>query len=322
MDVTTWAETLQVGDHKIEISVPEGKQMITEGWEFDSLSRWEEPNLKNLAYLVDPLELQLVLDGEQDGFSNLLTIAVVEELEFSLVHPQDFADFKQDMMLNETKVTEEYLQEANKILEEQSSAAGERSEADIKISSGGSKLLPPHLVGPNVISRSTMVSYELDVYGDNIAVEQTSTIANTNTILYMSGKVIQVISSVASNQLETDQSVQKRLAGEILALNRVSTTIMDIADIPSTSKLSSDEMRFWADEGEREAEFYIGLREYERDGYVAAMPWWLKSAEQGYGPAEWNVGTAHENGFAVEKSLEKAAHFFANAANKGVPSAK
>ena len=45
--------------------------------------------------------------------------------------------------------------------------------------------------------------------------------------------------------------------------------------------------------------------------------WYEKAANQGYAPAQYNLGVCYENGRGVVQSYEKAAFWFKKAANQG-----
>lgn len=48
-----------------------------------------------------------------------------------------------------------------------------------------------------------------------------------------------------------------------------------------------------------------------------AAKWFLKAAEQGYAPAQQNLGFLYENGIVVKKDLSEAAKWYRKAAEQG-----
>ena len=58
---------------------------------------------------------------------------------------------------------------------------------------------------------------------------------------------------------------------------------------------------------------------YAREGYWIvqsdkdASDWWLKSAEMGYAPCQFNIGTAYLIGSGIEKDLSKAKYWLQKA---------
>ena len=58
---------------------------------------------------------------------------------------------------------------------------------------------------------------------------------------------------------------------------------------------------------------------YKKEGYWIvqsdkdASDWWLKSAEMGYAPCQFNIGTAYLIGSGVEKDLSKAKYWLQKA---------
>ena len=58
---------------------------------------------------------------------------------------------------------------------------------------------------------------------------------------------------------------------------------------------------------------------YKKEGYWIvqsdkdASDWWLKSAEMGYAPCQFNIGAAYLIGSGIEKDLSKAKYWFQQA---------
>ena len=58
---------------------------------------------------------------------------------------------------------------------------------------------------------------------------------------------------------------------------------------------------------------------YKKEGYWIvqsdkdASDWWLKSAEMGYAPCQFNIGTAYLIGSGIEKDLSKAKYWLQQA---------
>ena len=112
------------------------------------------------------------------------------------------------------------------------------------------------------------------------------------------------------------------------------------ADLPSAKSAYKNkdyatalkEFKTLADSGNAEAQFYVGLM-YD-NGEVSqdyrqivthvqqAMTWYRKSAEQGFAPAQVNLGILLETGGQIERNYKEAASWYRKAAEQGNASAQ
>ncbi|MBO4513856.1 MAG: sel1 repeat family protein, partial [Victivallales bacterium] len=83
-----------------------------------------------------------------------------------------------------------------------------------------------------------------------------------------------------------------------------------------------DKCRRTAEQGDADAQFYLGKCFYNAQGagkdYVEAARWWRKAAEQGHAKAQYNLGVCYYNGEGVEKDYEEAARWWRKAAEQGL----
>ena len=89
------------------------------------------------------------------------------------------------------------------------------------------------------------------------------------------------------------------------------------------SKLPFDEVRKAAEQGNAEAQFYLGFY-YEQGVGVGvtkdlaeAAKWYRKAAEQGHAIAQYNLGVFYAQGAGVTKDLAEAVKWFRKAAEQG-----
>ncbi|MCK5232555.1 MAG: sel1 repeat family protein, partial [Desulfobulbaceae bacterium] len=54
-----------------------------------------------------------------------------------------------------------------------------------------------------------------------------------------------------------------------------------------------------------------------KQNHEKARIWFRNAAEQGYHPAQLNLGLMYENGYAIKRDLEKAEHWYKKAAEQG-----
>ena len=84
-------------------------------------------------------------------------------------------------------------------------------------------------------------------------------------------------------------------------------------------------LRALADEGDARAQYDLGTAYQQgtavRRDMTEARRWWRKSAEQGYPPAQFNMGVAYARGDAVRPDREESAKWLALAARQGYPPA-
>jgi TPR repeat protein len=73
--------------------------------------------------------------------------------------------------------------------------------------------------------------------------------------------------------------------------------------------------------GNKLAQYNIGVFQYlgkgfEQPNYAEAVKWFTLAANQGYAKAQYNLGTMHENGEGVTKSLAQALKWYRLAAEQ------
>ena len=87
------------------------------------------------------------------------------------------------------------------------------------------------------------------------------------------------------------------------------------------SKMTTDQVRVLADNGEVEAQRALGNRLYQTDS-AGAMRWYRKAAEQGDARAQSNLGLMYANGVGIPKDYVEAARWYRKAADQGDETAK
>ncbi len=65
------------------------------------------------------------------------------------------------------------------------------------------------------------------------------------------------------------------------------------------------------------ADFQDGLAAYQRGDYQTALREWRPLAEQGYAPAQYNIGSMYKNGHGVPQDYAEAARWYRRAAEQG-----
>ena len=81
-----------------------------------------------------------------------------------------------------------------------------------------------------------------------------------------------------------------------------------------------------AEQGDAEAQFYLGLMHYNGDGlpqdHKHAVHWWEKSAKQENAEAQSNLGLMYHNGLGVPQDYKQAATWWKKAAQQGLAHAQ
>ena len=81
-----------------------------------------------------------------------------------------------------------------------------------------------------------------------------------------------------------------------------------------------------AEQGDAEAQFYLGLCYSNGDGVAKdlkeAAKWWRKAAEQGEAAAQYNLGVCYSNGNGVAKNYQEAVKWYRKAAEQGMAEAQ
>ncbi|MDR2302146.1 MAG: sel1 repeat family protein, partial [Deltaproteobacteria bacterium] len=81
-----------------------------------------------------------------------------------------------------------------------------------------------------------------------------------------------------------------------------------------------------ADQGDPEAQFYLGVAYYNGEGvpqdYAKAAKWYRKAADQGIPKAQLNLGYLYYNGEGVPQDYAEAVKWYRKAADQGIPEAQ
>ena len=72
-----------------------------------------------------------------------------------------------------------------------------------------------------------------------------------------------------------------------------------------------------AEQGDADAQNYLGSIHYNGKNYKKAIEWYEIAAEQGDAHAQYNLGAIYQRGQGVERDYKKAAEWFEKAANHG-----
>ncbi len=115
--------------------------------------------------------------------------------------------------------------------------------------------------------------------------------------------------SLLSRGLEAIKNRQLELASANVILPLKSYYQHSRSKIPVGSDL-----RTIAEQGDMEAQFYLGMAYYEENGMASnvtdAIKWWIKAAEQGCAAAQYQLGCAYGRGEGVPKDNVKAYMWF------------
>jgi TPR repeat protein len=77
-----------------------------------------------------------------------------------------------------------------------------------------------------------------------------------------------------------------------------------------------------AEKGDPIAQSNLGFLYENKKQYTQAAYWYNKSAMQGYGPAQYNIGVAYRYGRGVSQNLQKASEWYQKSANQGITQAQ
>ncbi len=87
-----------------------------------------------------------------------------------------------------------------------------------------------------------------------------------------------------------------------------------------------EEMRRMAEQGDTNAQYYMGYRYYHANGGPRddqeATRWFRLAAEQGHPEAQYYLGLLYAKGIGVPKEYEEAVEWFRLAANQGIGAAQ
>ncbi|HUZ06971.1 MAG TPA: tetratricopeptide repeat protein, partial [Candidatus Paceibacterota bacterium] len=131
--------------------------------------------------------------------------------------------------------------------------------------------------------------------------------------------------------LESVPTVARQLKG---VCDQIKVQLKDNGDADSTEQKATEtsedalsgadyeELKTKAETGDPEAQFHFGeLFDHEgKDAEAAA--WYLKAAEQGFAPAQCNIGTFYNNGSGVPEDEERACYWFRKALEQGFANAR
>ncbi len=73
----------------------------------------------------------------------------------------------------------------------------------------------------------------------------------------------------------------------------------------------------FANDGDSNAQFNVGVCYYNEGNYSAAVNWFRKSAEQGNAHAQFNLGSCYAKGLGVSQSYTEAVKWYRKAAEQG-----
>jgi uncharacterized protein len=133
-----------------------------------------------------------------------------------------------------------------------------------------------------------------------------------------------------------NQAAKTRVFRIILAVVLIGFSVSANADLASAKEAYKNqdyatafkEFKALAASGDKVAQFYVGLMYDNGDGMPQdyqsvigrveqAMSWYRKSAEQGFAPAETNLGILLETGGRVARDYKEAATWYRKAADQG-----
>ncbi|MFA9949372.1 tetratricopeptide repeat protein [Dentiradicibacter hellwigii] len=85
-------------------------------------------------------------------------------------------------------------------------------------------------------------------------------------------------------------------------------------------------LRTWAERGDAQAQYYLGVMYSNGDGFAQnnakARKWWEKAAAQGDAKAQYNLGVIYYDGQGVAQSYAKAREWWEKAAAQGYAEAQ
>ena len=81
-------------------------------------------------------------------------------------------------------------------------------------------------------------------------------------------------------------------------------------------------LREYAEKGDPEAQYYLGLHFEAENNMAEAAQWYRKAADQGDLDAQFKLGVCYEKGEGVEEDLKEAAKWYRKAAEKGIVDAQ
>ena len=90
----------------------------------------------------------------------------------------------------------------------------------------------------------------------------------------------------------------------------------------SAQKIDLEQLKTKAKNGDKQAQYNMGVYYSQSGDYKQAVKWYKKSAEQNYAFAQHNLGYCYEHGEGVPQDYEKAAEWYKKAAVKGDPNAQ
>lgn len=90
----------------------------------------------------------------------------------------------------------------------------------------------------------------------------------------------------------------------------------------SAQKIDLEQLKTKAKNGDKQAQYNMGVYYSQSGDYKQAVKWYKKSAEQNYAFAQHNLGYCYEHGEGVPQDYEKAAEWYKKATAKGDPNAQ
>ena len=79
----------------------------------------------------------------------------------------------------------------------------------------------------------------------------------------------------------------------------------------------SQELMKKVENGDRRAQFEVGVKYYQAEDYKKALKWFKKSANQGHQVAPYNLGFMYYHGKGVSKNLKKALKWYKKSSDAG-----
>jgi TPR repeat protein len=131
----------------------------------------------------------------------------------------------------------------------------------------------------------------------------------------------------AANKLDNATLERMARAGDAAAQYHLGQRYKDDKKIAASNTTAVDWFRKSAEQGYAPAQFELGLAYNEGVGGLTkdlntAHSWFLKSAKQGYPPAEYNVAVIYLEGIGVQQNDTEAAVWMQKAATQDYPAAE
>jgi TPR repeat protein len=80
-----------------------------------------------------------------------------------------------------------------------------------------------------------------------------------------------------------------------------------------------DECMDRAQQGDSDAQYYLGSEFFKSENYKEALVWFLRAADQGHMRAQYNVGSMYSKGQGTVQNFNEAVSWYSLAADQGEP---